>query len=68
MIVFRWVMGVVFALMGSLSLICFGVFIASGIDLWVRRARTFRHWASAAALFWFNVEVWGTVVMTIINW
>lgn len=68
MIVFRWVVGVVFALMGGISLLCFGVFIATGIDLWLKRTRMFRRWAFAAALFWFNVEVWGSVVKTIINW
>ncbi|MDO9314413.1 MAG: hypothetical protein Q7T97_07715 [Burkholderiaceae bacterium] len=68
MIVFRWVMGVIFALMGGISLLCFGVFIATGIDLWLQRARKFRRWAFAAALFWFNVWIWGTVIWTILHW
>ena len=25
-------------------------------------------WATIAILFWFNVEVWGRVVWTIITW
>lgn len=61
-------MGVIAALMGGLGLLALGVFIATGIDLWLKRARMFRHWACAAVLFWFNVEVWGSVVLTIINW
>lgn len=68
MIVFRWVMGVAFLLMGSISLACFGVFIATGIDLWLKRTRTFRRYAFAAALLWFNIEVWGRVVWILINW
>jgi hypothetical protein len=68
MIVFRWVMGIVFVLMGGISLLCLGVYVATGIDLWNHRARRFRRWASAVVLFWFNVEVWGSVVTTLIHW
>ncbi len=68
MTVFRWVMGVIFAVMGAISLVSFAVFIGTGIDLWLKRTLIFRRFAFAAALLWFNVEVWGSVVKTIINW
>lgn len=68
MVAFRWVMGVVFALMCCISLVSFGIFLASGIELWLRRTRMFRRWAFAAALFWFNLEVWGKVVWILIHW
>ena len=68
MVVFRWVMGIVFLLTGGISLLSFGIFIRTGIDLWLKRARQFRRYASAAALFWFNVEVWGRVVWILIRW
>ena len=68
MVAFRWVMGIVFLLTGGFSLLSFGIFIGTGIDLWLKRARQFRRYALAAVLFWFNVWIWGTVVMILINW
>ena len=68
MTVFRWIIGVIAAVLAAGSLLSFAVFISSGIDVWVDRARSLRRGTSAALLLWFNVEVWGSVVMTIIRW
>lgn len=68
MVAFRWVMGIVFLLMGGISLTSLIIFIVTDIDLWLKRARVFRRHASAAALLWFNVEVWGRVVWILIHW
>lgn len=68
MVVFAWVMGSIVALMGGISLLSFAIFIGTGIDLWLKRARLFRRYAFAAMLFWFNVWIWGTVVKILINW
>ena len=68
MTVFRWIIGVIAAVLAAGSLLSFVVFISTGIDVWVARARSLRRGASAALLLWFNVEVWGSVVMTIIRW
>lgn len=68
MIVFRWVMGVIFAVTGGISLLSFGIFIGTGIELWLKRTQAFRRYAFAVALFWFNVEVWGKVVWILIHW
>lgn len=65
---FDWVMASILGLTGGISLLSFGVFIATGIDLWLKRTRMFRRWAFAVALLWFNIVVWGSVVKTIINW
>ena len=56
------------AVLAAGSLLSFAVFIGTGIDVWVERARSLRRGTSAALLLWFNVEVWGSVVMTIIRW
>ena len=48
--VFRWVMGIAFLLVGGISLTSFIIFIATGIDLWLKSARMFRRHASAVAL------------------
>ena len=68
MTAFRWIIGVIAAVLAAGSLLSFVVFISSGIDVWVERARSLRRGTSAALLLWFNVEVWGSVVMTIIRW
>ncbi len=68
MTVFRWIVGVIAALMISGMSLSFVVYIASGVDVWVVRARRFRHWAYLALLLWFNVEIWLRVALIIIHW
>jgi len=68
MTIFRWIIGVIAGLLALGSVISFVIFIAADIDLWLKRARKLRRLTSAALLFWFNVEVWGRVVWTIIHW
>ena len=68
MTIFRWIIGVIAALMASASLLSFVLFAAFDIPVWLERARIFRRWMVTAALLWFNVEVWGRVVWTLIHW
>jgi hypothetical protein len=42
--------------------------MAFDINVWLERARTFRRGTYLACLLWFNVEVWGRVILTIIHW
>ncbi|MEO6363648.1 MAG: hypothetical protein ABIO71_10495 [Caldimonas sp.] len=66
--VFRWIIGVVAALMAVGALVSLGVNIASESRVWLERARRFRRWLWLVALLWFNVEVWGRVLFTLIRW
>jgi hypothetical protein len=68
MVIFRWIIGVIAALMASGSIVSFVIYVSAGIDVWLDRARQFRRWLSTAALLWFNVEIWRSVVLLIINW
>jgi hypothetical protein len=68
MTVFRWIIGVVSALLAGGSLLSFVMFMALDINVWIERARTLRRGAYMALLFWFNVEVWGRVIWTLIHW
>ena len=68
MTVFRWLVGVVGALMALGALGSFIVFVLTDIAVWLQRTRRFRRWTWLAFLLWFNVEVWGRVVYTIVNW
>lgn len=68
MTVFRWLIGSVAALFAAGSLLAFGIFVASGIDAWLQRTHAWRRLAWAAALLWFNVEIWRRVALILINW
>jgi hypothetical protein len=68
MVIFRWIIGVIAALMALGSIVSFVIYVSAGIDVWLDRARAFRRWLSTAALLWFNVEIWRSVVLVIINW
>ena len=68
MTVFRWIMLIVTGGLFSAAVFSFVLFIVADIEVWIERARTLRRLASAAALFWFNVEVWGRVVRTLWYW
>ena len=68
MTIFRWVIGVLSALLASGALISFVLFIAFDSNVWLDRARTLRRGLYMALLLWFNVEVWGRVIWTLVTW
>jgi hypothetical protein len=67
MTIFRWIIGVLCALFAAGSLLSFLLFIAFDIDVWLQRSRTMRRLLYMALLLWFNVEVWGRVLWTLIH-
>ena len=68
MLIFRWIMGALLALTAGGAVLCFVLFMAFDINVWLDRARSLRRGAYLAMLFWFNVEIWGRVVWTLIHW
>jgi len=68
MTIFRWIIGVLSALLAGGSLLSFVLFIAFDINVWLDRARSLRRGTYMALLLWFNVEVWGRVIWTLIHW
>ena len=66
--ILRWVIGTGVALTGGLSAVSFALFIASDRQLWLRRSRMLREWAFVLVLLWFNTEIWGRVVHTLLTW
>ena len=68
MTIFRWIIGVIAALMATGSVLSFVLFMAFDIKAWLTRARSLRRGTYLACLLWFNVEVWGRVIVTIIHW
>jgi len=68
MTVFRWIIGLLTAMMVGGTALSFGLYIITGIDLWLKRTHKFRHWAYVAIMFWFNFEIWLRVILIIVNW
>ncbi len=68
MTVFRWIIGVIALLMAIGAVLSLAINIANESRVWLERARRFRRWTWLSALLWFNVEVWGRVLVTIIHW
>lgn len=66
--IFRWIIGVISLLLVGGATLSFVLFMAFDIDVWLERARVFRRFAYMALLFWFNIEIWGKVVWTLIHW
>ena len=66
--VLRWIAATVAALLGAGALISLGVYIAFETPAWLGRARRLRTWLWLLGLFWFNCEVWGRVLFTIVHW
>ena len=62
MTIFRWIMGVLFAITAGGSVLSFVLFMMVDNEVWIERARSLRRSAYMAGLFWFNIEVWGRVI------
>jgi len=68
MTIFRWIVGVISALLIGGSVLSFALFLAFDIDLWRERARTLRRGVWMTLLVWFNVEIWGRTIIAIVTW
>jgi hypothetical protein len=56
------------ALLALGALVSFGLYIAFEARPALERAKRMGAWIRLVALTWFNVEVWGRVVHTIVTW
>ena len=68
MTVFRWIIGVLALGLVSISVLSFVIFMVRDEERWIELARQFRRLSTVALLFWFNVEIWGRVVYTLVSW
>lgn len=68
MTVIYWILGILAAVMASGTALTFLLFIITGDELWVKRARNLRRLTSAILLFWFNLWLWRRVILIIIHW
>lgn len=67
-LVLRWIAAGIGGLLLVCATISFVLFIAFDAPLWKDRAGRFAAWIRLLALTWFNVEVWGRVVYTLVHW
>ena len=68
MTVFRWIIGVLSVFFVSMSVLSFVLFMVRDEERWIELARRFRQLSTVVLLFWFNVEIWGRVIYTIVTW
>ncbi len=68
MTVFRWIVGVLSAFFAIGAIASFALYISFEAHVWLERARRMRRWLFLVALLWFNVEVWGRVILTLVRW
>ena len=68
MTIFRWIIGVFTVLVAAGAILSFLIFLLADVPLWIERARHFRPWTWLAMLLWFNVDVWGRVIYTLVHW
>jgi hypothetical protein len=68
MTAFRWAIGVFAALLATGAVFSFVLFIAFDAQVWRERAARLGAWLRLVALLWFNIEVWGRVVWTLVRW
>jgi hypothetical protein len=68
MIIIRWILGPIAAFLSVAALFSLMVYVLNGDDRWGDRWPILRRQASAALLLWFNIEIWGRVVLILIHW
>ncbi len=66
--VLRWIVAGIAALLVLGAAVNFGLYIAVETPALLERARRLAAWIRLLALAWFNAEVWGRVVYTIVHW
>lgn len=68
MTVFRWIMFVLATVLAGGWVLMFVLNLVRGDGSFDAIVRWLRHWATLTVLLWFNLEVWGRVIWTLITW
>ena len=66
--ILRWIAVGIVALLAVGALASFALYIAFEAKPALERAKQLGAWIRLLALAWFNVEIWGKVVYTIVTW
>lgn len=68
MTIFRWIMGVLLGLFAAGWTFTFLLYVLRDDDRLRELGQKLRQWTITIGLFWFNVEIWGRVIWTIVTW
>jgi hypothetical protein len=68
MTIFRWLMGIVGGLALAGWLVVLLLYVVNGDDRFKELGTRLRQIVITIGLFWFNLEIWGRVVWTLITW
>jgi hypothetical protein len=68
MTIFRWLMGIVGGLALAGWLVVLMLYVVNGDDRFKELGTRLRQIVITIGLFWFNLEIWGRVVYTIVTW
>jgi hypothetical protein len=68
MTIFRWIMGVLLGLFAAGWLGIFLLYVIRDDSRLAELGTKFRRWTITIALAWFNLEIWGRVIWTIVTW
>ena len=66
--VLRWIAGVLLVLFASGWIFSVALFVLRDDDRLQELGARMRQYTLLVALFWFNLEIWGRVVWTIVSW
>ena len=66
--VLRWTAAGIMGLLAVGAVASFALYVFFEARPALERAKRLGAWIRLIALFWFNVEVWGRVVHTIVTW
>ena len=66
--ILRWIAAGIAVLLAVGALASFALYIAFEAKPALERAKQLGAWIRLLALAWFNVEIWGKVVYTIVTW
>jgi hypothetical protein len=68
MTIFRWFMGIVGGLALAGWLVVLLLYVVNGDDRFKELGTRLRQLVITIGLFWFNLEIWGRVVWTLVTW
>ncbi len=68
MTVFRWIMGVIAGLLAAGWAFTFLMYVLRDDDRLRELGAKLRQWTILIGLAWFNLEIWGRVIWTIVTW
>ena len=68
MTIFRWIIGVIGALFASGWLFCLMLYVLRCDYRFNQLGTKLRRFTWTILLLWFDIEVWGRVIWTLITW